>query len=322
LIKSRRAELGLAGADGKQGEAIEFLSPEPWPAPVYGAELLDEIADAVRKHVVMTSDAARDAYALWAVHAHLIRHFAISPKLFVRSPGPRCGKSTSLEVLSLFVARPLLSSNITTATVFRIIDKYQPTLLIDEFDTFLRDNDELRGVMNASHRHDGRVARLVGEDHEPCNFKVYTAVAFSGIGSLHATLMDRSIISNLKRRKAGEQITPLRAGKTSHLDEIARRIVRWIADNEDRIAAIEPVMPDGLGDREADNWLPLLVIAEAAGGNWPERARKAAQATCAAAGDSEDWLELLLADIRGVFYPKVEEGPKVEEMASADLSRR
>jgi hypothetical protein len=311
LVKAKRAELGLDGGDDKQGEAIEFPAPDPWPKPIDGAALLDEIANAVRKHVVMT-DQARDAVALWALHTYVIRRFAISPKLFVRSAAKGCGKSTLLEVLSHFVARPMLAANITTATAFRIIAKHQPTLLIDEVDTFLGDNEELRGILDASHRHDGHVPRLVGDNYEPRNFRVYTAVALAGIGSLHSTLMDRAIIVDLQRRRAGEPIASLRIGKTGHLDDIARRMVRFIADNEERIAAMEPAMPGGMINRAADNWLALLAIADVAGGAWPQRARKAAEAARIAASGDEDWLELLLADIRDAFGQEA-------EMASADL---
>jgi putative DNA primase/helicase len=311
LVKAKRAELGLDDGDDKQGEAIEFPAPEPWPEPIVGAALLDEIANAVRKHVVMT-DQARDTVALWALHTYVIRRFAISPKLFVRSAARGCGKSTLLEVLSHLVARPMLAANITTATAFRIIAKHQPTLLVDEVDTFLGDNEELRGILDASHRHDGHVPRLVGDNYEPRNFRVYTAVALAGIGSLHSTLMDRAIIVDLQRRRAGEPIASLRIGKTGHLDDIARRIVRFIADNEDRIAAMEPTMPHGIFNRVADNWFALLAIADVAGRGWPQRARKAAEAARIAASGDEDWLELLLADVRDAFGQEA-------EMASTDL---
>jgi hypothetical protein len=332
LVKAKRAELGLDGGDDKQGEAIEFPSPEPWPDPVDGADLLDEIAKAVRGHVVMI-DHARDACALWVAHSYVTEHFAISPKLFARSAVKRCGKSTLFEVLSHLVVRPLLAVNMTPATAFRIIAKHRPTLLIDEVDSFLADNEELRGIINASHRHDGRVPRLVGEDFEPRNFRVYTAVALSGIGSLHPTLMDRAIIIDLKRRRASEKVIPLRIGKTGHLDDIARRIMRWIADNKERIAAMEPMISGAIDDRDADNWFALLAIADVAGGVWPQRARQAAEAMRIAAGDSEDWTELLLADIRAVFYPRAEPADRdevdadevspevepIEAMSSAEL---
>ena len=43
-----------------------------------------------------------------------------------------------------------------------------------------------------------------------------------------------------------------------------------------RLAEADPDVPDELHDRAADNWRPLLDIANAVGGDWPERARAAA----------------------------------------------
>jgi putative DNA primase/helicase len=271
LVKSKRAELGLDGDDGKRGRAIEFPTIEPWPEVVDGAELLDEIAGVVRRHVVLT-DYSRDAVALWIVHTYLIDRFLISPKLTIRSATKGCGKSTLLDTLARLVARPMQAASITAAAIFRTIEAFHPTLLIDECDSFVSQDDALRGVLNASHRADGAVIRTTGEDFEPRSFRVYSAVALAGIGSLAATLVDRSIIIDLQRRLSGEPIEQLRVGQTGHFDDIARRIVRWVADHGERVGQIVPVMPRELFNRQADNWLPLLSIGDAAGGPWAKRA--------------------------------------------------
>src|SRR5262249_5563262 len=153
LVQGEREKLGLAG-DELQGHAVVFDEAEPWPSPVDGAQLLNMIASGIRRHVVLHRHACHIC-ALWVVHTYLIKHFRISPKLFIHSPTKQCGKSTLLDVLARLVARPMLSSSISTAAVFRIISMYQPTLLIDELDAFLGENEELRGILNASHRYDG-----------------------------------------------------------------------------------------------------------------------------------------------------------------------
>jgi putative DNA primase/helicase len=180
---------------------------------------------------------------------------------------------------------------------------WHPTLLIDEVDTFVGEDEELRGIINNSHKYDGSVTRTVGEDHEPRKFCVYGAVALSGIGGLAATLTDRSVTIDLKRKRPGEKVTKLRFKHIKQLHELRRRIVRWVADHEESIAKREPKMPGIIDDdREADNWEVLLAIADEAGGEWPERARRAAIAAHAAASDDDaSLLELLLADIRDIF---------------------
>ena len=313
LVQAEREKLGLDGGDeGKQGHAIEFPEPEPWPDPVDGAALLDGLAGAIRRHVVM-SDAARDAAALWVVHTFLIDCFLVSPRLGVTSPVKGCGKTTLLDVLGRLVPRALPTANVTPAALFRVVEGYRPTLLVDEADSFLHDNDELRGVLNSGHRKGGTVLRTVGDDCEPRAFNTFCPTVIALIGHLPDTLHDRAVAIDLKRRLRTESVEPYRPDRAGHLDVLTRKAMRWTQDHGERIAAADPAMPDGIINREADNWRPLLAIADAAAGDWSERARKAAEAAhLAAASDEGSRLELLLGDIRDVFG-------KQAEMPSADL---
>src|SRR5262245_6308999 len=321
LVRDERVRLGLDD-DSKQGHAIAFPEPEPWPEPVNGAALLDEIATTVRSYVVMP-DHCRDICALWGMHTYLIDRFFISPRLGIQSPTKQCGKTTLLDVLSRLVPRPLPSQNVTPAAIFRVVEAHQPTLLIDEADTFLYNNDDLRGILNGN-RKGSRVLRTVGDDHEPRAFSVYAAVAIALIGQLPDTLHDRAVTIDLQRRRASETITSFRPDRADHLDVLARKMARWAKDHADRIAERDPEMR--LINRRADNWRCLLAIADEVGGEWPERARKAVEASHNAEGDDASRLELLLGDIRDAFA-KEGEAPvanmfaeKVDvEIASADL---
>lgn len=323
LVRDERVRLGLDD-DSKQGHAIAFPEPEPWPEPVNGAALLDEIATTVGRYVVMP-DHCRDICALWAMHTYLVDRFIVSPRLGIQSPTKQCGKTTLLDVLSRLVPRPLPSQNVTPAAIFRVVEAHQPTLLIDEADTFLYDKDDLRGILNGN-RKGSTVLRTIGDDHEPRAFSVYTAVAIALIGQLPDTLHDRAVIIGLQRRRASETITSFRPDRADHLDVLARKMARWAKDHAARVAEADPAMPDGIINRRADNLRPLLAIADTAGGEWPERARKAAEASHNAEDDDASRFELLLGDIRDAFA-KEGEAPvanmfaeKVDvEIASADL---
>ena len=303
MVQAERVRLGLSGGgtgDDKQGHALQFIAPEPWPEPVDGAALLSEMAAAIRKHVVM-ADHCRDTTALWTLHTYLIDRFLVTPRLGIRSPTKRCGKTTLLDVLGCLVARPLPTTNVTSAAIFRVVERDQPTLLIDEADTFLYENDELRGVLNGN-RKGSRVLRTVGEDYEPRSFSTYSACAIAVIGALPDTLHDRSVVVDLKRRLPSEPIESFRLDRTGHLDVLARKAARWTKDHARAIAAHDPDMPPGIINREADNWRPLLAIADEAGGEWHERARAAVLALHATGGsDDASRLELLLGDIRVIF---------------------
>ena len=297
LVEAKREELGKD--DGKQGHRLSFPEPTPWPECVEGVELLCEMSAAIRKHVVMPYHCA-DATALWVVQTYMLDVLDITPRLAVTSPEKQCGKTTLLDVLCRLVWRPLEASNTTTSPIFRTIEKARPTLLLDESDTFLPESEELRGILNSGHRRGGSVLRTVGDDFEPRQFGTYAACAIAMIGQLPGTLADRSIGIELQRRLAGEVVEPFRFGRTEHLDRLASKAARWAADNADRVRAADPLMPPGVFNRVADNWAPLLAIADVAGGEWPQRARRALQAIQGTVEDDSVRVQLL-TDIRAIF---------------------
>jgi hypothetical protein len=319
MRKLKRAELGLDDKTGRQGRHYQFPQIEPWPHKVDGAKLLDDIADIIRRHVIMPPHAA-EAIALWVVHTHLFERFLISPRLAIRSATKQCGKTTTLDIIGRVVRRPLPTVNTTPAAMFRIIESDQPTLLIDEADTFLNDSEELRGMVNAGHRQGGCVLRVEGDQHETRAFTTYTPCAIAAIGSLPGTVMDRSVVVDLARRKPNEKIEAFRLDRTVALDEIARRIVRWAEDNADAIGALDPETPPTLFNRDADNWRPLFQIADVAGGEWPQRARAAALSG-APDLDEVSLLELLLGDIGDIFDAMPDDllDPKAKRISSAEM---
>jgi putative DNA primase/helicase len=310
-VERRRSAAVVATAG--QGQPLKLIEPEPWPEPVEGAALLDALVAAFERHLALPAQAA-DALALWVPHAHALDVAGTNPRLAITSPQKRCGKSTLIGMLSKLVSRALLASNITPAAVFRAIEAYRPCLLLDEADTFLGDNAELRGVLNSGHtRTSAFVIRSVGEDHEPRQFGTWCPMAIAAIGKLSATLMDRSIVIPMRRRRRDEPVARLRLDRTPDLDRLARMVARWVADHRAALGTADPEAPAALNDRAADNWRPLLAIADAAGGRWPERARAAALAL---SGEQEDdsAAVLLLGDIRAAF-----ERRQADRLASREL---
>jgi putative DNA primase/helicase len=309
LVEARR---GASADSGKQGRAVKLPEPEPWQEPVDGAELLSALSGSIRSHVVMP-DTEADTAALWILHTYLLDCFGISPRLAVGSPERGCGKTTLLDVISHLVWRPLSTSNATVAAIFRVVELSRPTLLIDEADTFLPENEELRGILNSGHRFGGSVIRTIGEDHQPRMFSTFCPCAIALIGKLPGTLADRSVSVELKRRRPDEMVARFRHDRTEHLDQLASQATRWAADQAERIRGANPEIPDGIVNRVEDNWRPLLAIADAAGGEWPMRARDACTAG-KVADDDESIRVTLLDDIRAVFAAR-----RADRISSGDL---
>lgn len=179
-VKAARAESG--GATG-QGRPLELPEIELWNQVVDGAALLDDIVAKIHAHVILKKEAAV-AMPLWCVGTHTFELFDIFARLTVSSATPRCGKTTLRDVAAGLVAKPLLADSILAAALFRTVEAVRPTLLLDEAETYLGNNndDSLRGIINSGHRREGCVIRCVGDDHQPRQFSTWAPMLLALIG--------------------------------------------------------------------------------------------------------------------------------------------
>ena len=302
--------------DGSSGN-LPFPEVDPCPDPVDPALLLDELSATIRRYIVMDQEQA-DAAALWVALTWFINVVEIAPLAMINAPGKACGKSQLLDVMGRMSARPLPVSNLTTAALFRSVEMMRPTLLIDEADTFIQANDDLKGLINAGHsRAHAFVLRLVGDNHEPKRFSVWGAKALAGIPlekHLPDSTMSRSIVINLRRKLPHETVERLRHAEPGLFDDLASKLARFADDYASQVRRARPALPDELSDRAQDNWQPLLAIAECAGPEWVRRATAAALKLSGDASEAVSTGNELLADIKHIFETK-----QVEKFRTTDL---
>lgn len=291
-----------------------FGEVEAWAHPVDGAELLDEIVSALSLHVIADKETIRAA-ALWSAFTWLVDVVQVAPIANITAPEKRCGKSILLTALGKLAYRPLQVSNIAPAALFRAIELWSPTLLIDEVDAFLAAHEDTRGILNSGFTRDSAVViRCVGDDHMPTPFNVWGAKALCGIGKIADTLADRSVPLRLRRRVAGESVALLRHSDPALWETLRSKLARFAADHADEVSRAKPLPIQGLNDRANDCWEPLLAIAEAAGGEWPRLARQAAIVLHGLEGEAPSVGAELLADIKEVFDSK-----RASKVFSAEL---
>jgi len=290
---------------------------EPWPYPVDGNELALEIRELFKKHCVLPAG-GEVALAIWCMASYTINAFRIFPKLCLSSPEKRCGKTTTLEVISALVCKQLNASNVTPAAIFRAIEHWQPTLLIDEADTFLGGNEEMRGIINSGHRRSGAfVLRVDGEGAAmmPKQFSTWSPMAISMIKAPPDTIKDRSLMILLRRKHSDEQISKLPREPLKSWFQIRQKCQRWYNDNQQKLEHAEPKIPNVGNDRAEDNWFPLMAIAELLGGDWPEYITTAMLTIEGNKSDDEDSIGvMILTDIKQAFIDKA-----VDRISSQDL---
>jgi len=291
---------------------MTIRTPSPAPPPQNGADLLAEVERFHRRFNVFPSEAAYVAVTLWDVHAHLLDAFESTPRLAFLSPEPGSGKTRALEVVEMLVPRSMTTTDASHSALFRSLSggEGRPTILFDEIDTIFgpkaAGNEDLRGLINAGHRRTGGIYRCVGDGSNQVvqKFPVYAALAVGGLGDLPDTIMSRAIIVRMRRRAPNEKVEAYRQRIHEPQGHALRdRIAAWADSIRERIDGAFPDMPEGVNDRPADVWEPLLAVADIAGGTWPARARAACVEliNAAKANDKGSTGIRLLTDLRDVF---------------------
>jgi hypothetical protein len=270
---------------------------------------LDLVENYLRRFIAYPSEHALVAHALWIAHTHMLESFDTTPRLVFMSEEKESGKTRALEATAELVPYPILSISASPAVIVRRIAQGQCTLLYDEIDGVFGNikaqeaNLDLRSVLNGGYRRGAKVHRCVihGKKVEIEELDAFAPVAVAGLRSLPDTLASRAIMIRMKRRAPDEQVEPFRCRyHSTEAKPIREALAEWCSGNY--LGGIEPDMPRGIEDRAADCWEPLLAIADAAGSDWPTRARAAAVFLTNRAADETLTAGVeLLAHIRDAF---------------------
>ncbi|WP_169948622.1 DUF3631 domain-containing protein [Microbispora sp. H11081] len=290
------------------------------PSANRGAVLLDSLLAALTRYVILPTPEAADAVVLWIAATHAQPAWPHAPRLVIRAPEKRCGKSRLLDVVEATCHDPFITVNSSPAAVYRSITDDPPTLLVDEADTIFGPkadgNEDLRGLLNAGHQRNRPAKRYDANTGRVESIPTFAMAALAGIGAMPDTIEDRAVVIRMRRRGPGETVAPYRHRRDRPaLRQLAADLAAWLRADLDTLEKAEPPMP--VEDRAADTWEPLVVVADHAGDHWTERARAAVLALTAEADDNgqPSTRVRLLADCRTAFGSDT-------ALATADLLQR
>jgi hypothetical protein len=281
----------------------------PDPMAEDGADLLDDLHAEIGNYVVFPTAEGADAFTLFIAATHGQAAWEHATRFVLKSPVKRCGKTRAQEVARELVYRPLSTTNISVAALVRSIDEGDPpTLIMDEADAvFGRRKDrpeaaeDLRGILNSGHTRGWPYVRWDPARRRREDCPTFAMAIIGGIGDMPDTIEDRAVVVSMRRRAPGERVSQFRRRRSiPPLHDLRDRLHAWVAGQADVLANAEPDLP--VEDRDADKWEPLVAIADAAGGHWPDRARKACAVLCGAvAAEDATAGERLLVDLLAVF---------------------
>jgi hypothetical protein len=211
-----------------------------------------------------------EALALWIAAAWLVDCWDRFPHVCISSPEKRCGKTTLLELLHTVVPRPLLTSNISPAALYRAITQDKPTLIMDEAQSLNRLGSEqsevIREILLAGIGKGAKVIRCGGERFDTIQeFSVYGPKVFALIGDPDAVLADRCLTIRLSRKTKDHAVDRFRSRKVEAEGQAIREeLQRWAEQHRDEVLAVydatEPFPIEN--DRMADLLTPLQAIAQ------------------------------------------------------------
>ncbi|WP_326568032.1 DUF3631 domain-containing protein [Amycolatopsis rhabdoformis] len=293
---------------------------------VPGFEVLDRVRDFVLRFNAFPSAHCAPMLALWYAHTHAVDHFYVTPRLILSSVEPGSGKTRVLEVAQHLVRAPEMTISATTAALFRMVNDGPITILFDEVDTIFNpknggNNEDLRGLLNAGYKRSATIARCVGDARamKVQRFPVYAPAALAGIaGNMPDTITTRAITIHMRRRRADEEVEEFWEEDVEvEAVPLREQLAAWIGTVTDKVSRGRPDMPEGVRDRAAEIWRPLIAIADAAGDHWPDTARAACSHFVAAAGVDRNGGGLrirLLSDLRDLFTTRA-----VTELPTAEI---
>lgn len=291
--------------------------------------LLERCEHFMRRFVMFSNRHQSVALALWVLHVYAFEAASTTPYLRISSAAPESGKSRTLEVLLLLLGdeRAVKAASLTSATVFRAREDRPLAFLLDEVDALAKRKDdaarELIGIVNDAYRRGATALRTVpqAKGYVTKRFPVFGPTALAGLARLADSTESRCIPIVLDRKPAGSMedfLLPLVEPDAVSLRE---RLDAWAT--EDVIEQLRPTRPNldelrHLRDRVREVWWPLVVLADAAGGDWPVRAREAALALHGSRAESETSDQILLLEHIAAAFDEDE----ADRLPSAALLRR
>jgi hypothetical protein len=187
------------------GEVVYYpLEKCPWKAPGEPLEyeneekLYGEIRDFIWDHLDIARDGRfYDVLTAWLMADWIQESFNNAPYLHFNGP-PNSGKSRGLEVVQSLGFRCLLSPSVSPAALYRTIEVFKPTFLIDEAELYTskgldETKREVLSVLNAGYRKGQTVIRADSKGETLRLFDVFGFKALASVQTLPPTLAGRAI---------------------------------------------------------------------------------------------------------------------------------
>ncbi|MFW6113894.1 MAG: hypothetical protein ACOC78_03115 [Actinomycetota bacterium] len=203
-------------ADGEIHHQIELEGRYAIPHPDYGKlfgsplpargivnrdvsppVLLQEIEAFIAEHLELPGELPPLVGALWNMQTYMQETLDVLPYIYFSGPYGS-GKSRALETTAAISWRAIHTAGLTSAAIYRTVETWQPTLLVDEFFASRQGSEDLQTVLNARYRRGLAVIRCRPKSFETDTFKVFGPTCIAG-RTINRSLATRSLTATMAK---------------------------------------------------------------------------------------------------------------------------
>ncbi|HOJ07292.1 MAG: hypothetical protein DAHOPDDO_02131 [Ignavibacteriaceae bacterium] len=237
-------------------------------------DLFNKIRDYLKKYVFIDNQNVYDLLSIWIIGTYVFRIFRHYPYVHIQAE-KGSGKSHLFEIIKPLCFNGAMYVTLTTATLFRDVDRNSRTLLLDEIEDFKKYNkpgfNDLMSILNSGYAKSGDVARSrSGKKGGIEKYKTYSPKMFAGINDINATLDSRTIKIQMKRKLEEEKLERYidnQSLQTFH-QTLRNDLYNFALHYAPEINSRYPVTDSAntylknFDSRRYDIWAPMFIIAD------------------------------------------------------------
>jgi hypothetical protein len=228
------------------------------PIQTSSVEIYSDVLNFCKTYLVL-KDEEYHLVTAWILASWLVDDFSSCPYLCMIAP-KSSGKTKVLEVLGELAYRAVSTISITPASLFRAIELWNITLLIDEAEHQIKTDTEagqaLYGCLNGGYKRGSYALRTEGDANNrvPASFEVFGFKAIASTKLFHPTLESRSIVINMTQGIPKKII--IDSGRAAILRS---KLLFWRFET---LGKLKLAMPESLSGRLIEMFIPLFTVAQ------------------------------------------------------------
>ncbi len=228
------------------------------------SKMIDLVLGLINKHLVLPPG-GDTALLLWSLVTYLYDKFPAFPRLFVYSPFPNCGKSTTLQFIEGLADNGKIFSQISPASFLKKVDAGGHTFILDESDTYLVKTGEMTGIINSGAYKKGAIHSKCNNNNDPQDYITWRPVAIGGIGFdyLAEASKTRCIKIELQREKG--EVKPINFDLIDAFENTRMVFAKWASSIPEEVINTHFKPHSLVNSRTVQMWTPLFTVAKLLG---------------------------------------------------------